>query len=171
MFLLSRIKEHYDLTRDNEEAIATGMQLTRDGSSPRSRSCSSSCSRRSSIGEVAVVKLFGLGLALAIVVDAFIIRVTLAPALMRIAGHLNWWAPRALRRLHLRFGVWESDALQILDKPTSDTGRGTMAQTRRSRKPNAPVAQWIEHLVPDPGAAGSNPAGRAQDEKHRTKKP
>ncbi len=114
VFLLSRVKEHYDLTRDNEEAVATGLQLS--GRIITALAILLIVVFAAFVtGEVSVVKLFGVGLALAIVVDAFIIRVTLAPALMRIAGHLNWWAPRGLRRLHLRFGIWESDALDVFD--------------------------------------------------------
>jgi hypothetical protein len=123
------------------------------------------------IGQVTVVKLFGLGLALAIVVDAFIIRVTLAPALMRIAGHLNWWAPRGLRRLHLRFGVWESDALDVFDTadreaqeaaarisaaaPSTDGGRRTTPKKPASkRKPAKTTAR-------KPAAPKGAPSARA----------
>ena len=56
---------------------------------------------------VAFIKLFGVGLALAIAMDATIVRGALAPAFMRVAGDLNWWAPAPLRRLHDRFGVAE----------------------------------------------------------------
>ena len=49
--------------------------------------------------------LFGLGLAIAVLVDAFIVRATLVPALMKLAGDWNWWAPRPLRRLHDRIGM------------------------------------------------------------------
>ena len=62
------------------------------------------------------VKLFGLGLALAVLVDAFLIRATLVPALMRLAGRMNWWAPRFVRRWHLRFGIWENEPIRILDR-------------------------------------------------------
>jgi hypothetical protein len=141
VFLLSRVKEHYDLTRDNEESIAMGMQLS-------GRIISALAVllivvfAAFALGEVAIVKLFGLGLAIAIVVDAFIIRVTLAPALMRIAGHLNWWAPRPLRRLHLRFGLWESDALDVfdvVDRDTQDAAAGP-SENGRTRKPARPKA-------------------------------
>jgi RND superfamily putative drug exporter len=50
------------------------------------------------------MKLMGIGLALAIVMDATVIRGLLVPALMRLAGDSNWWAPRPLRRLHQRWG-------------------------------------------------------------------
>ena len=58
---------------------------------------------------VAIVKMFGLGLALAVVSDAFLVRATLTPALMKLAGRANWWAPGVLRRFHLRWGIWENE--------------------------------------------------------------
>jgi len=57
---------------------------------------------------VTFIKLFGLGLAVAVLVDAFIVRSTLVPALMKLAGDWNWWAPAPLRRLHDRFGISEA---------------------------------------------------------------
>ena len=66
--------------------------------------------------EVAIVKLFGIGLTLAILVDAFLIRATLVPAFMRLAGRSNWWAPRRLRRWHLRYGIWENEPIALLDR-------------------------------------------------------
>jgi RND superfamily putative drug exporter len=57
---------------------------------------------------VTIIKLFGLGLALAVVMDATIVRATLVPAFMRLAGEANWWAPAPLRRIHDRFGISES---------------------------------------------------------------
>jgi len=56
---------------------------------------------------VSTIKLFGLGLAVAVLVDAFIVRVTLVPALMAVAGRWNWWAPAPLRRVHRRIGISE----------------------------------------------------------------
>jgi RND superfamily putative drug exporter len=51
-----------------------------------------------------------------VLVDAFLIRATLMPAFMRLAGRSNWWAPRWLRRLHLRFGIWENEPIALLDR-------------------------------------------------------
>ncbi|WP_296391339.1 hypothetical protein, partial [Williamsia sp.] len=50
-----------------------------------------------------------LGLMLAVLVDATLVRVLLVPAFMRLAGRANWWAPGPLRRFHDRFGLTESD--------------------------------------------------------------
>jgi RND superfamily putative drug exporter len=162
VFLLSRVKEHYDLTRDNEEAVATGLQLS--GRIITALAILLIVVFAAFVtGEVAVVKLFGVGLALAIVVDAFIIRVTLAPALMRIAGHLNWWAPRSLRRLHLRFGIWESDALDVFDtadreaqevaaRPSShaDASPAKASRSAPQRKPAKPPARRSAGRKPAP---------------------
>jgi RND superfamily putative drug exporter len=57
--------------------------------------------------QVSFIKLFGIGLALAILMDAFVIRGTLVPAFMRLAGDVNWWAPKFLRRVHDRIGINE----------------------------------------------------------------
>jgi RND superfamily putative drug exporter len=49
----------------------------------------------------------GVGMIIALVVDATVIRVLLVPATMRLLGRANWWAPRPLRRLHARYGIGE----------------------------------------------------------------
>jgi len=55
-------------------------------------------------------KQLGLGAALAVAVDASIVRALLVPSLMALMGDWNWWAPRPLRRLHDRIGLGENDA-------------------------------------------------------------
>jgi uncharacterized membrane protein YdfJ with MMPL/SSD domain len=54
--------------------------------------------------------MLGLGLAIAVLVDATVVRTLLLPALMRLLGRLNWWAPAPLARLHQRFGLIEGPA-------------------------------------------------------------
>src|SRR4029079_17225647 len=61
---------------------------------------------------VTFIKLFGIGLTLAVLVDAFIIRGTLVPAFMSLAGDANWWAPRWMKRIHDRIGISESVDLE-----------------------------------------------------------
>ena len=58
---------------------------------------------------ITFIKLFGLGLALAVLMDATLIRATLVPAFMKLAGRANWWAPAWMRRIHDRFGFSEHD--------------------------------------------------------------
>jgi RND superfamily putative drug exporter len=62
------------------------------------------------VSGVVFVKMLGVGMALAILVDATLIRAVLVPAFMRLAGRANWWAPPALRRLHARIGLREAVA-------------------------------------------------------------
>jgi RND superfamily putative drug exporter len=115
VFLLSRIKEEYDLGAGNEEAVAIGLERT-------GRIVTAAALLLALVfvafatAEVTVVKVFGVGLALAVLVDAFLIRATLVPAFMRLAGRANWWAPRPLRRFHLRWGIFEDEPPEILDR-------------------------------------------------------
>jgi putative drug exporter of the RND superfamily len=57
---------------------------------------------------VSFIQMFGVGLTLAVLMDAFVIRGTLVPAFMRLAGEWNWWAPGPLRRFHDRWGISET---------------------------------------------------------------
>ena len=112
VFLLARIKECYDLSGDNRAAIVEGLGRTGRLVTAAAVLLAVVFVAIATSG-VTIVKMFGLGLALAVLVDAFIIRATLAPALMGLAGRANWWAPRPLRRFHLRWGIWESDPVDL----------------------------------------------------------
>jgi len=107
VFLLSRMKEEYDRTGDNDLAVATGLEKTGKLVTAAALLLSITFFAFATSG-VTFIKLFGLGLAIAVLVDAFIVRATLVPALMKLAGNWNWWAPAPLRRLHDRFGISES---------------------------------------------------------------
>lgn len=109
VFLLSRIKEVYDETGDNELAVAVGLQRT-------GRIITSAALlivvvfAGFAMGEVLGIKELGVGLAIAVIVDATIVRTLLVPATMTLLGRWNWWAPRPLGRLHERFGLREAPA-------------------------------------------------------------
>ena len=107
VFLLSRIKEEYDRTGDNDLAVVIGLERTGRLVTAAALLLSITFFAFATSG-VTFIKLFGLGLAVAVLVDAFIVRSTLVPALMKLAGDWNWWAPRPLRRLHERFGISET---------------------------------------------------------------
>ncbi len=106
IFLLSRIKEEYDRTGDNTAAVALGLQRT-------GRLVTSAAALMAivfiafAMSGVTIIKMLGVGVALAVLVDATIVRGLLVPAFMRIAGDLNWWAPAPLTRLHARIGLSE----------------------------------------------------------------
>ncbi len=58
--------------------------------------------------QVSFMRMFGLGLTLAVLVDATLVRMVLVPAFMHVLGRWNWWAPKPLVRLHERIGISES---------------------------------------------------------------
>ena len=108
VFLLSRIKEEHDRTHDNTASVAAGLERTGRIVTAAAVLISVVFIAFSTSG-VAFIKLFGIGLALAVLMDAFVIRATLVPAFMRLAGEVNWWAPRPLRRIYERFGIAEHE--------------------------------------------------------------
>jgi len=67
--------------------------------------------------QVSFVRMFGLGLTLAVLVDATLVRMMLVPAFMRVLGRLNWWAPKPLARLHDRIGLSETARYAANDAP------------------------------------------------------
>jgi RND superfamily putative drug exporter len=108
VFLLSRIKEEHDLTGDNRHAVAMGLERT-------GRIVTAAAALLAitflafGTSSVSFMKMFGIGLTLAIVMDATVIRGLLVPAFMRLAGEANWWAPKWMRRIHDRFGISEGE--------------------------------------------------------------
>jgi RND superfamily putative drug exporter len=107
VFLLSRIKEEHDRTGDNERSIAVGLERTGRIVTTAAALLAVTFLSFATSG-VSFIKLFGIGLAVAVVVDATVVRATLVPAFMKLAGDANWWAPPPLRRLYERVGLHES---------------------------------------------------------------
>jgi RND superfamily putative drug exporter len=114
VFLLSRIKEEHDRTGDNTQAVAIGLERTGRIVTAAALLISVVFIAFATSG-VTFIKIFGFGLALAVLMDAFVIRATLVPAFMRIAGEVNWWAPPFLRRLHDRIGISEVEAVEVVE--------------------------------------------------------
>ena len=112
VFVLARMKEEYDLSGSNRVAIVRGLHRT-GGLLTAAAIILTIVFVAIATSGVAVVKMFGIGLALAVLIDAFVVRATLTPALMALAGRFNWWAPRPLRRLHLRWGFWENEPVEV----------------------------------------------------------
>jgi trehalose monomycolate/heme transporter len=106
VFLLSRIRERYDLTGDNAAAVAGGLQTTGGIITSLAFLLVIVIGAFSASG-ITFIKLMGVGMIIALVVDATVIRVLLVPATMRLLGRANWWAPRPLRRLYGRYGIRE----------------------------------------------------------------
>jgi uncharacterized membrane protein YdfJ with MMPL/SSD domain len=101
VFLLSRIKEARDAGASDEEAVATGLQRTgRIVTAAALLFCVAFLLFASS--RIDFIQQLGIGTAVAVIVDAMIIRALLVPSLMKLLGPANWWAPRPLRHLHGR---------------------------------------------------------------------
>jgi RND superfamily putative drug exporter len=104
VFLLSRIREEWLRTRDNATSVADGLAQT--GRVITAAAAIMFCVFGSFvIGDLRVLKVFGLGLAAAVLIDATIVRMVLVPATMELLGDLNWWFPRWLDRILPRLDV------------------------------------------------------------------
>ena len=107
VFLLTRITEARDGGLDDREAVAVGLERTgRIVTYAALLFCVAIGAFATS--EVVFIKQLGLGTALAVLIDAFLVRALLVPSLMALLGRWNWWAPRPLARLHSRLGIAES---------------------------------------------------------------
>jgi RND superfamily putative drug exporter len=97
LFLLSRIKEEHDAGRSNIESVATGLQRS-------ARIITAAAGLLAIVfasfvlSGVTSIKMLGFGVAFAIILDATLVRALLVPALMRLFGERNWWAPKQLKR-------------------------------------------------------------------------
>ncbi|MCY0934556.1 MMPL family transporter [Streptomyces sp. H34-S4] len=116
VFLISRIKEEYDRTGDHEGAVRTG--LTRTGGLITAAAVILAVVMVA-IGSSRVTntKMLGLGIALAVLMDAMVVRSLLVPAVMKLTGKATWWAPAPLRRLHERFGLSEGESAPVVERP------------------------------------------------------
>jgi uncharacterized membrane protein YdfJ with MMPL/SSD domain len=109
VFLLTRIKEARDGGLPDREAVAVGLERTgRIVTYAALLFCIAIGAFATS--EVVFIKELGVGTALAVLIDAFLVRTLLVPSLMVLLGRWNWWAPRPLARLHARLGLREEPA-------------------------------------------------------------
>jgi uncharacterized membrane protein YdfJ with MMPL/SSD domain len=103
VFLLTRIKEARDRGLPDAEAIAVGLQRT--GAVVSAAAVLMAVALAAFVtGQMVFLREVGVGAAAAVLIDAFVVRALLVPALMRLLGGANWWSPRPLRRLHARLG-------------------------------------------------------------------
>jgi len=122
VFLLTRIKEARDAGAANDEAVAIGLQHTGRIVTAAALLLVVAIGAFAT-SQLVFIKQLGVGTAVAVAVDATIVRALLVPALMKLLGERNWWAPRPLRRLHERLGLGESAPAQPAE-PGSTEGRG-----------------------------------------------
>ena len=129
VMLLSRIKEEYGRTGDNRASVALGIERT--GRLITGAALIMAIVFFSfGLAEAAVIKAIGLGMGLAVLVDATIVRALLVPATMRLMGRWNWWAPKPLARLHRRLGLSE----KTIDEPDPAPSRPHDAASPAQRR-------------------------------------
>ncbi len=141
VFLISRIREYWlasgaarpakvsakQAHAANDESVARGVART--GRVITAAALVMSMSFAALIAaHVSFMRMFGLGLTLAVIADATLVRMVLVPAFMHVMGRWNWWAPKPLAWLHERFGISETPAQDIgygepTDAPTQHNGR------------------------------------------------
>ena len=117
VLLLSRIQEEYRRTGDNTHSVAEGLE--RSGRLiTGAAAIMVGVFAAFGLAEILLIKAIGLGMALAVAVDATLVRALVVPATMRLLGNLNWWAPAPLSRLYRRIGLGEVAAAPA---PTPET--------------------------------------------------
>jgi putative drug exporter of the RND superfamily len=124
VFLVSRIREYWLERRspeaDNDESVALGLAHT--GRVVTAAALVMTISFAALIAaKVSFMRMLGLGLTLAVLVDATLVRVMLLPAFMHVLGSGNWWAPKPLVRIHQRFGISEARTEEPGEAATEET--------------------------------------------------
>ncbi|MGV0626952.1 MMPL family transporter [Mycolicibacter minnesotensis] len=148
VFLVSRIREYWlasGRTRaDNDESVALGLARTARVITAAALVMSISFAALIA-AQVSFMRMLGLGLTLAVMADATLVRMVLVPAFMHLMGGWNWWAPAPLARLHRRFAISEDGAVPTgrhaappgLAPPHVPAGHG--AHRARTNAPSAPA--------------------------------
>ncbi|GAA1829200.1 MMPL family transporter [Luedemannella flava] len=108
VFLLSRVREEWDATGDNRLSVARGLQRT-GGIITAAALLLIIVVAGFATGGAATIKMLGIGTVVAVAVDAALVRTLLVPALMRLLGDWNWWAPGPLAGVYRRYGISEAE--------------------------------------------------------------
>ncbi|MGW1675688.1 MMPL family transporter [Streptomyces sp. NPDC002324] len=147
VFLLSRIKEEQERTHDHRAAVIEGIRST-GGVITAAALVLSVVMVAIGTSRITNTKMLGLGVALAILMDAMVIRTLLVPAVLSLTGRATWWAPGPLRRLHARFGIREGGPAPAAAVKTPDSPVEPAASVPREKERAGTV-----------GAAAGKPSG------------
>jgi len=144
VFLVARIREYWLQLRAKGEASPSGLQAIRAARADNDAAVALGLARTGRVitaaavvmsisfaaliaAQVSFMRMFGVGLTLAVLVDATLIRMVLVPAFMHVMGGWNWWAPRPLVRLHRRIGISESGSDEDGDWPEPKSERAMVS--------------------------------------------
>src|SRR5688572_25041721 len=145
VFLLSRMKEVWDETGDNQEAVAHGLE--RSGRIVTSAALIVVVVASSfAFADIVLIKALGIGMALAVALDATVVRALLVPATMRLLGNWNWWLPSGLRRLP----VVGTAVLVIATPLLAACGPGPILAHEPAAHPTAPARSAAPSRPADP---------------------
>jgi RND superfamily putative drug exporter len=102
-----------------------------------------------SLSSITFIKMLGVGMIVALILDATLVRMLLVPATLRLLGHASWWAPRPLARFYARYGLHEDDgpASSAVAEPAPAPSRSVPSDTR---------AEPRSSTIPRAGTADSN---------------
>ena len=165
VFLLSRIREEFDKSGNNREAVAIGLAKT-------ARVISSAALIMIAVflsfvtSDNATVKMIGLGLAVAVAVDATIVRLMLVPATMELLGNANWWLPEPLERLLPHINVEGTPPPDAGDRGAARPAPGVRRRTRARPRLTRPVrgrgagARWARRSRTRARRGGGTPPRR-----------
>jgi RND superfamily putative drug exporter len=103
VLMLSRIKESWERTHDNTHAVGEGLERTA-GLITSAAAIMVAVFGAFALARISVITAVGFSMALAVAIDATLVRMLLVPATMRLFGHLNWWAPRWMLRIRSALG-------------------------------------------------------------------
>ncbi|MDP9266443.1 MAG: MMPL family transporter [Chloroflexota bacterium] len=119
VLLLSRMQEEYVRTRDNTHSVAQGLE--RSGRLiTGAAAIMVGVFAAFALADVVIIKAIGLGMALAVAIDATLVRALVVPATMRLLGDLNWWAPPPLARAYRRLGLGEAAGGAVVAAPVTE---------------------------------------------------
>lgn len=172
VFMLSRVKEYYHEMKNNEEAVATGLEHTA-GVITAAGLLLIVTFGSFATASLITIKEIGLGLAIGVLIDSTIIRVIMVPASMRLMGDVNWWMPAWLKKIVPEFR--EGPAPEIAPRPAAAgvpaggwgaSGGGKIAE-RRIAPPQPPAPKLrnpalVGQLDPTSDSAGANPIALPQ---------
>jgi hypothetical protein len=142
------VREEYERTGDNTQAVAAGLEGT-------GRLITGAAAIMAvvlfafGLADMVVIKTIGVGMGIAVVVDATIVRALLVPATMRLLGRWNWWAPASLARLYRRLELGEG-------RPRHPRSGGEVASLRAPILPPLPSVGTRRRLDSGPAEASGS---------------